>query len=158
MLKTNTTARGLGCRDSDVTKNNPCFSAEQPRGLSLFERIASCSGGSADMPPPGTHREQICHCRTIPAFCFPSVHPLLSVCLLSPCVRRVLRKRWVTEGQCHYGELHHRLWSAAARLHRLLLPPPALRDVLGIHLQISRWHFLTQRETNRHILEQSSLR
>lgn len=49
-------------------ENNPCFSAQQPRRRP--ERITSCSSGSPGMPP-GTQREQICHCQTIPAFCPP---------------------------------------------------------------------------------------
>lgn len=66
------------------------YSAELPRRRT--ERIVSCSRGSSDR-----QREQICHCQSVPAFCFPSL-PLLRVCLLSPCVRRALRKLWVTAG------------------------------------------------------------
>ncbi len=120
---------GLGYHE-----NNPCFSAEQPRRRS--GRITSCNSGSSDMPP-GTQREQICHCQTIPAFCFPSLPPAARLFTFTMCAPGS------QEAMSYRGSVSLRRITSlpvsrttAARFRRLPPPPTFLSSVLGIHSQI----------------------
>lgn len=114
------------CRSSDLAVVN--------KTKLLQQTTTSCSGGSFDLPPPGAHWEQICHCHTIPAFCF-----LISS---TPCGQFVYFHHvcaglsgsgWVTAGSASLRCVTSPpvICSSAARLH-CLSPPSitALRSAL----------------------------
>lgn len=115
MLKTNTNACGLKVGTRISGKQPVCFSR------AASERITSCSSGSSDMPP-GTQREPICHCRTIPAFCFPIQTPAarlfnFTMCALGSQEAGDGGGGSLAEGQCHYSALQHCLKSSSAAAH-----------------------------------------
>lgn len=141
-----TQMRVVSAQRLEYHENKPRF-PQQSRLAAASERIASCSRGSSDM-----QWEQICHCQSAPAFCFPSL-PLLRVCLLSPCVRRALRKLWVTarplplEPSCitacnlRYGLLDYTVLCCCCPLLSALFSVSVYRLTCWI-----RCRFLTQQE------------